>query len=171
MKTLEIIKPYDDNTLEFNQETGRYQLTLKYVKTLRDALPYKTDRIAQQRIKQNSLRVYNYIVLHSNAVNRQAVILLLNRTEEGRKYLIEVLTSQMEADLEYAYNDLMVRPLINATNGQSGDRDQYRQNAISLETEMLIEDSVGYFGINLTYMGMFPPYLLNLAREYGDNYE
>jgi len=166
---LEIITPRDDDKLEWNNELKRYQLTLQYVKTLFDgALPFRNDGIAKRRIKENSTRVYSFLHTHCYSANRLAVNLLLNRTEAGRNFLIEVLTTQILADAEYGYNDLMVRPLLNTNANTILDRDEVRRNALSLETEMLIDDSVSYFGINLTYMGMFPPYLLNLAREYED---
>lgn len=168
MENLIIKEHYNDKVLEWNEITGRYQLTLPYVKTLFDAMPYKNDSIAKKQIKQTSLRVYSYIVAHSNTVNRPVVDFLLNKTENGRKFLIEVLTSQMEADMSYAYNDLVVRPLINAANGQEGNRDVYKLNAVSVETEMIIRDSNHYFGVNLTYMGEFPWYLFDLARKNGD---
>lgn len=169
MTQLKIIShPEGNDFLEWNTETDRYQLKLSYVKTLRDVMPYKSDRVAQQRIKQTSLRVYNYIFAHSNTANRQVVNFLLKRTENGRKFLKEVLTAQIEADMEYGYNDLMVRPVINAANGQEGDRDTFRLNAISLECEELINDSVGYFGFNICYLPVYPWSLFNLVRQYGD---
>lgn len=167
MKTLEIInRTYNDDVLEWNENTDRYQLTLAYVKTLRDVIPYRTDRITKDRIKKTSLRVYNYIAAHSHTANRQVVNFLLNKTENGRKFLIEVLTAQMEADMDYAYNDLLVRPVINATDGKEGNRDVFMLNAISIETEMIINDSVNYFGVNICYLGAYPWYLFNLVRQY-----
>lgn len=168
MKDLIIKEHYDDEVLEWNSTTGRYQLTLAYVKSLRDVMPYRNDSVAKSRIKQNSIRIYQYIVSHSSSVNRPVIDFLLNKTENGRKFLIECLTSQMEADMDYGYNDLIVRPVINAQTGQEGNRDNYRLNSISLETESLIEDSVNYFGFNLLYMGDFPYDLFDLARKYED---
>jgi len=169
MEKLVFIKPYNDNKLEFNEEIGRYQLTLSYVKNLFEgALPYRNDAIARKRIKQTSLRIYNYIVNHSNTANREVIDVLLNKTEQGRKFLIEVLSSQLEADAEYGYNDLLVRPVINATNGQEGNRDIYIQNAISIETEMLINDSINYFGINICCMIPYGSWVYQLVRNSGE---
>ena len=169
MKELIILeKPQDNEFLEWNKDTDRYQLKLSYVKELRDILPYKSDRVAQTRIKQTSLRVYNYIYNHSNSANRQVLTFLLNKTENGRKFLKEVLTSQIEADMDYGYNDLMVRPAINATTNSVLNRDEVRLNAISLETEEIINDSVGYFGFNLCVLIPFPWSLFDLARKYED---
>ena len=169
MKDLIILeKPQDNEFLEWNNDTMRYQLKLSYVKSLRDVLPYKSDKVAQQRIKQTSLRVYNYIVNHSNSANRQVLDFLLNKTENGKEFLKEVLTSQIEADMEYGYNDLMVRPALNASTNSMLDRDAIRLNAISLETEEIINDSVGYFGFNLCVLVPFNWYLFDLARKYED---
>ena len=167
MKTLEIInRTYNDDVLEWNENTDRYQLTFAYVKTLREKNPYRNDRELKDQIKKTSLRVYNFIASHSNTANRQVVSFLLNKTENGRKFLKEVLTCQMEAEMEYAYNDLVVRPVINAVDGKEGDRDTFRLNAISIETEMLIEDSPNYFGFNICYMGAYPWSLFNMVRQY-----
>ena len=168
MQPLVIIDPRNDDKLEFNKSVGRYQLTFEYVKTLFDAVPYGNDSITKRRIRETSTRVYSYLHSHCYSANRLAVNLLLNRTEAGRNFLIEVLTSQLLADAEYGYNDLLRRPTINSATNSILDRDDVRRNGISIETELLIEDSISYFGINLTYMGMFPPALLNLARKYED---
>lgn len=169
MKTLDILEqPQDNEFLEWNEDTGRYQLKLSYVKSLRDVLPYKSDRVTQQRIKQTSLRVYNYIVNHSNSANRPVIDFLLNKTDNGRKFLKEALTSQMEADMSYGYNDLMVRPALNPATNSLLDRDSIRLNSISLECEEIINDSVGYFGFNLCVLFPFDWYLFDLARKYED---
>ena len=161
-------EPKSDDVLEWNETTGRYQLTLAYIKTLCDALPYKNDSIAKRKIKQNSLRVYQYIANHTNSVNRLVINFLLNTTEQGRKFLIECLTAQMEADMDYGYNDLFVRPVINAQTGQEGNRIVYDENAISLETESIINDSANYFGFNLCVLFPLPWHLFDLARKYED---
>lgn len=167
MKKLDIYtEPKNDDKLEWNSETNRYQLTMAYVKTLRDAITFKNDSVLQRAIKQTSVRVYQWIVAHSCTVNRAVIDFLLNKTEQGRQFLIQCLTAQMEADLDWGYNDLTVRPVINAQTGQEGDRDNYRKNAISLECESIIDDSVQYFGINLLYMSPFPWSLFALARKY-----
>ena len=169
MKQLIIKKEsIDENVLRWNSNTNRWQLTLSYVKALRDPFPYKNDAIIEQRIKQNSIRVYQYIVAHSHTVNRQVIDFLLNKTENGQRFLIDALTAQMEADMEYGYNDLMVRPVINAQTGQEGDRNNFRRNAISLECESIIDDSAAYFGFNICYMSPFPWRLFALARNYED---
>ena len=169
MKQLIIKKDsIDENVLQWNSNTNRWQLTLQYVRTLRDPIPYKNDAITEQRIKQNSIRVYQYIVAHSHTVNRQVIDFLLNKTENGQRFLIQALTAQMEADMDYGYNDLFVRPVINAQTGQEGDRDNFRKNAISLECESVIDDSASFFGFNILYMSAFPWQLFALARKYED---
>jgi len=169
MKDLIILEqPQDNEFLEWNEEAGKYQLKLAYVKTLRDVMPYRSDRMAQQRIKQTSLRVYNYIVNHSASANRPVIDFLLNKTDNGRKFLKEALTAQIEADMEYGYNDLMVRPALNSAANSILNRDEIRLNAISLETEEIINDSVGYFGFNLCILFPFDWSLFDLARKYED---
>ncbi|WP_407392347.1 hypothetical protein, partial [Methanobrevibacter sp.] len=77
MKELIIKSHYNDETLEWNSNTDRYQLTFKYFKTLFNPSPFKNDAIVKQRIKQTSLRVYSYIIAHSNTANRPVINFLL----------------------------------------------------------------------------------------------
>ena len=167
MKNLSIyLEPKNDEKLEWNANTGRYQLTMAYVKTLTDEIQIKNDSVLQRSIKQTSTRVYQWIIAHSNTANRQVIDFLLNHTEEGRKFLVEVLTAQMESELDWATNDLLVRPVVNVSNGYEGNRDLFMRNGISIECEQLIDDSVHYFGINLTYMQPLPWFYFNLVRQY-----
>ena len=169
MKPLEIIEPRNDEYLEFNKITGKYQLTLSYVKNLFEgSVPFRNDGVTKKRIRDTSSLIYSYLHTHCYSANRLAVNLLLNRTEAGRNFLLDVLTSQFLSDAQYGSNDIVRRPTLNSQSNTILNRDEVRVNTISIETEMLIEDSISYFGINLTYMGMFPPALLNLARNYGD---
>lgn len=158
----------DENILEWNAINQRWQLTMQYAKTLCDAMTYKNDSVLKQRIKKTSTRVYNYIVSHSNTVNRSVIDFLLNKTEQGQRFLIEVLTAQLEADMEYGYNEIAIIPTINTATGQVGDRDQYRLNTISIECEQIIDDSAKYFGFNICIMYPFSWSLFELARQYED---
>lgn len=159
----------DEKKIQWNPDIQRWELTLEYVKTLVDACPYKTDSVAKRRIAKTSVRIYNWIIRNSASVNRQVIDFLLNKTENGQRFLIEVLAAQMEADMEYGYNDLVVRPVINAQNNNNGNRDEIILNAISMEAELLIADcSLKYFGFNICYMDALPWYLFDLARKYED---
>lgn len=113
-----------------------------------------------------SIDVYSYIINHSNTANRQVITFLLNKTEEGREFLKTVLSCQMESEIEHAYSEITRMPIINMQTGQIGDREQYRMNKVSIATEDLIDDSVSYFGINLTCMVPFNPYLFEIVRKY-----
>lgn len=169
MKNLEILKePYTDEKLEYNENTGRYQLTVSYMKSLREgeSVPYRNDEIAKRRLREISQTIYSYLITHSNTANRQVIYFLLNKTENGRRFLIDVLSTQLESDLEFATNDIGKIALVNSQTGQVGDRDVYRQNLISIATENIIDDSVGYFGVNLCCMMPFDYYWFDLVRRY-----
>lgn len=169
MKTLKYLQqPYTDERLEFNKDTFRYQLTLNYLKSLRDSdsLPYKSDSYAKRRLQDTSQRVYKYIITHSHTANRQVIDFLLNHTENGRLFLIEVLTAQIEADMQSAMNDIVRLPNVNVANGQVLDREAFRDNRISIETEDVIDDSVNYFGVNICCLMPYHPFYFNLVRQY-----
>ena len=157
MKTLNIItQPYDDETLVYNVETGRYELTLAEVKTLVDAMPFKNDNIVKRRIKENSRVCYNYLINHSNTANRQVINFMINKTEEGRKFIHELLVAQMESDLEFATNSIGRMPTVNVQSGQVMDRYAIRENQLCLNAENVVDDSVNYFGFNICYMSPYP---------------
>ena len=54
MENLTILKnPYDDEVLVFNNDTGRYELTVEEVKKLFDVMTIKNDNVLKRRIKDN----------------------------------------------------------------------------------------------------------------------
>ena len=151
MKTLNIItQPYDDEMLVYNAETGRYELTLAEVKTLVDAMPFKNDNIVKRRIKENSRVCYNYLINHSNTANRQVINFMINKTEEGRKFIHDLLVAQMESD------SIGRMPTVNVQSGQVMDRYTIRENQLCLNAENVIDDSNNYFGFNICYMLPYP---------------
>ena len=107
MKNLTIIeKPYNDNNLVFDENTGRYELTLEYLKNENGGNVYADDETAKRRIKLNSRVVYKYIETHVANANRSVVSFLLHKTQEGRKFLFNILSEQQFADIATGYNDL-----------------------------------------------------------------
>ena len=164
MKELNVIsKPYDDDNLVFNETTGRYELTLQYLKNNFDS-SYKNDGVAQRRIKLNSQVVYYYINLHTASFNKQVVNFLLNKTKEGRDFLLELLSAQIYADIQTGYNDLMFNPAVSFT-GQDKDRNEIRKNALCVAAEDVFNSSVDYFGFPIGYQGIFPAIFYVWARE------
>lgn len=163
MKTLTTISHYDDDNLKFNEITGRYELTIQYCKDNFEAT-FKNDNVLQRRIKLNSQVVYNYIAIHVATVNKPVVDFLLNKTKQGRDFLLELLSAQMYADIQTGYNDLMFQPAVNF-NGQDKDRAQIRANSLCVAAEEIFEHSDNYFGIRISYQGQFPyPYFLKLRE-------
>lgn len=157
MRSLKIISHHDDDNLFYNEKTGRYELTIQYCKDNFDST-FKDDAVLKRRIKLNSQVVYNYIALHVATVNKPVVAFLLNKTQEGRDFLLELLSAQMYADIQTGYNDLLFQPAVNFT-GQDKDRNAIRQNALCLGAEQVFEESDNYFGVRISYQGQFPwPY-------------
>lgn len=165
----EIVKKISENdhSLEFNKETGRYQLTLEFVKTLFDEMPVKSDSVVKRRIKDTSRLVYNYILGRCYTGNRALVNYLLNETENGKKFLKEVMAIQIESDLLSGLNSLGKLPTINMSTGQIFDRNQVRINQLCVQCEDEINESQNYFaGINLLYQA---PYNAIIYRFCGYN--
>jgi len=166
MKTLNTITPYSDNDLTFDESLGMYLLTIQKVKSVYDN-NFQDDQTLLRRIKKNSRKVYNFIYYRGFSANKKAITFLLNRTKEGREFILNVLLEQMEADLESGYNDLSSSPAINVSNGQTIDREHLAQNQVSVDTEQLIENSTYYFGVPITLRAPFPwrYYLVSEVQE------
>ena len=91
---------------------------------------------------------------------------MLNKTEQGRQVLKDVLLEQLEADNETAFNDLSSQPAINVGTGQEISRESLQANQISVDTEQIIDRNADYFGFNICVMTRFPPALqLYLTRR------
>lgn len=149
-KIVKLENPIDDHALEFNTDTGRYQLTLAYAKTLFDVFPIKSDQVAKRRIKETSRLVYNYILGRCYTGNRTLVNYLLNNTENGRRFLKEVLSLQVEADFTTGINSLGKMPAINMSTGHVIDRNMIKENQLCVAAADEIAESQNYFcGINL----------------------
>lgn len=164
MKAFKFINHYDNDDLKWNENTGRYELTKEYCKNNFDNT-YKNDGVLERRIKLNSQVVYNYIAMRVATVNKPVVNFLLNKTQEGRDFLLELLSAQQYADIQTGYNDLLFQPAINF-NGQDKDRNQIKQNSLCVAAEQILEESVNYFGVRITYQGQFPWPFFTLIRNY-----
>lgn len=160
----EFKKPYNDENLTWNEKTGHYELTLEYVKDNFE-ITFKDDGVLKKRISKNSRKIYNFIYARGNSANKEIVDFVLNNSLNGRRFLLNVLHEQMEADLETAYNDLSSIPAINTATGQVIDRNQLVLNQISVDAEQIIQDSKGYFGFPIIYQGQLPYYYFIFFRN------
>lgn len=167
MRSITIINHYDDDNLKWNPKTARYELTPQYCKDTFEST-YKDDQTLKRRIKLNSQVVYNYINIHVATVNKPVVFFLLNRTQEGRDFLLELLSAQQYADIQTGYNDLMFQPAISFT-GQDKDRLAIKQNALCVAAEQILDESDSYFGVRITYQGQFPWQYFIFVRHYNND--
>ena len=158
MKNFTIIQPYTDEFLKWNEATQKYELTLEFVKLAMD-VNFANDSITERRIKQNTKTVYNFIKYRCYSGNSAYIDVLLNKTEEGRRFIKDVLLCQFEADNETAYNDLVKQPAIDVASGKEIDRDKLWANQVSVETEQLVYSNESYFGFNIMVRYTFPPLL------------
>ena len=165
MKQLKVLdKPYDDEKMKWNEEEGQYVLTFEYAKENYEP-NFKDDNTLKRRLKKNSRVVYDFISSRINSYNKPLVIAILSRTEEGRKFIFKLLRTQFESDVDSGYNDLGISPAVNLANGQVIPREEILRNTVSVDTEKVWDNNQEYFGINIAYQGMFPPYYFYLFRN------
>ncbi len=156
MKQLHKIKPYSDNELVWNENTKQYELTLEYFKSNYDD-NFADDEETKKRLKKNSRLIYRFIKYRTCSYNRRIVDKVINYTQEGRNFIKEMLSTQMESDVETAYNDLSKIPAINVANGQVIDRNLLHANEVSVPTEEIWDSSDDWFGFRLGYQAPYPP--------------
>lgn len=152
---LTVISPYDDNKLVYNKQTARYELTKEYIKDEFENT-FKDDNTLQQRIKKNTRKVYNYLLYRTCTPNKEVVDFVLNQTKEGRAFLLDLLSEQMEADLESGYNSMSSIPAINYASGRITPREEQQRNQLTVDAEQIVERNANYFGFNLFYQSSFP---------------
>lgn len=167
MNKITPVAPYDDTKMIWDEDTQQYQLKLSYCKSEFDVAFLNDDNqdtLLQKRIKKNSRVVYRFITSRVNSYNRNLALKLLNRTEEGRQLIFNMLNAQMESDIDSGYNDLTGSTAVNLSNGQIIPREELDRNAVSVATEEEWDNNQVYFGINLGYQGMFPQYIHIMLR-------
>ena len=164
MKITVIQKPISDEVMKFNEMSGRYELTIEYVKD-NFAITFQNDKVLKERIKKTTRKIYNVIYARSNTANKGVIDFMLHRTLQGRVFIHDLLFEQIEADLQSGYNDLSSMPAINYANGQIIPREEQIRNQISVDTEQILDRSEEYFGINIMYASVFPFYVYNFVEK------
>ena len=163
MRRLKVIQPYADDSLSYDEFQNRYYLTREYCKEHFE-FTLKNDQVLDREIERNTDNVYDFIFSRVNTQNMSVVEYLLSNTEQGRAFILKLLSYQMEANLESGFNSTGKVPLVNPSNGQILPREEVARNQVSVEVERLLYNSNQYLGVNIFYQGRFPPYFLNLYR-------
>ena len=164
MKITVIAKPYDDEVMDFNETSGRYELTMQYVKD-NFTINYLDDKVLEERIKKTTRKIYNVIYARSNTANKGVIDFMLHRTQQGRVFLHDLFYEQLETDLQTGYNDLSSMPAINYAKGNIIPREEQIRNQISVDTEQILDRSEEYFGINIMYASVFPFYVYAFVEK------
>lgn len=164
MRKLTAITPYDDDKLIWNETTNQYELAFQFCKDEFDD-NFRDDEILKKRIKKNTRIIYRFITNRMNSYNRLLGLRIINRTEEGRNFIFEMLRTQFESDVDSGYNDLTNAPAVNLANGQVLPREEILRNEVSVATEQVWDSNQAYFGINLGYQAQFPPYYQLMLRN------
>lgn len=149
------IEPYTDNALEWDKDNNQYVLTKAYIKANYE-VNYRDDRVLDARRKKNSRVVYRVIVARLYQSNVPLAIWLLNHTDEGRQFMLDILKEQMEADLASGYNDLGSQNPINLASGQTIDRFEIEKNLLCVNADMMIQGVTNYFPFNLFVQYEYP---------------
>lgn len=156
MKQLQKITPYSDENLTWDDSTKKYYLTLEYCKANFDD-NFADDEVLMKRIKMNTNLIYRFIKYRACSFNRRIIEKVVNYTQEGRDFLLEMLSAQMSADIETGYNDLSKTPAINVANGQVLDRNELYRNQLCVDAEQIFDSSDAWFGFRIGYQAPFPP--------------
>lgn len=164
MKITVIKEPYDDNVMTFNPISGRYELTMEYVKD-NFTINFRDDKILKERIKKTSRKIYNVIYARSYSANKGVVDFMLHKTLQGRVFLHDLFYEQIEADLQTGVNDLSSMPAINYANGQVIPREEQIRNQLTVDTEQILDRNAEYFGINILYASNYPFYVYNFVEK------
>ena len=155
MKALTRITPYSDASLEWDEGQKRYVLTIQRFKA-EFGSNFADDQTLLRRLRKNSRKVYNFIRYRGHTSNWAAAESAINKTEEGRNFILACLLEEMEADNESGFNDLSSAPAVNITNGQVIDRSQLAANQISVDCEQVISSSASYLGFSCPCAQPYP---------------
>lgn len=147
------IEPFTDDKLEW--DGSQYVLTRAYIKQNFD-IAYRDDGILDRRRRKNSIVVYGVIQSRIALQNAKFAKIALNYTEEGRKFILDILTEQMEADLQGGYNDLGSTSAINVANGQVIPRQEIERNLLCVTAELMLDRITNYFPFNIFMQFEYP---------------
>ena len=152
---LQKIEPYSDADMGYDPDAEMYVLTFEWAKA---NLPntFKDDDVLKKRLVKNSQKVYRALRYRGFSANWRYALPIANKTEEGRNYIFDLLRAQMEADAESGFNDLTLTPAINVSNGQIIDRELLFANDLSVDAEIIMDSSQGYFGFPLPCRTAYP---------------
>lgn len=138
-------KPYNDEDMTYDLKRHRYILTINYAKSLIQNA-YKDDYALENRLKEISSTVYNYIYNRGNSYNKKYTRLFLNATENGRELIKEALEMQLNADADNGYNDIGKQNPIDFNTGNTIAREKIIENIVTPECANLIDNSASDLG-------------------------
>lgn len=164
-KQLYFVSPYSDGDLEYDESSERYCLTFEFAKAQAWGNNFRSDDELRRRLKANSRLIYSYIRNRGYSANWPLTKKALNQTEQGRAFLLDALSAQMEADAESGFNDLAKASPIDLAQGRVIDRNEIRRNQISVYAEDVIDSSASYLGFNVLYRSAYPTALAAYIKE------
>lgn len=147
------LEPFTDNALEWDGQ--KYVLTRQYCKETFE-ITFTNDGVLDRRRRKNARVCYNIIKNRLATSNMELGLWLINNTAEGRKFIKDLMTEQMEADLLNGYNDLGSTSAINVANGQVIDRAEIERNMLGVNAEIILDNTANYFPFNIFVRYPYP---------------
>lgn len=136
-----MIKPYSDDYLTYNENTGRYVLTTKnLLENYGINLDSSANSVGAQGIlNMVSISIYNYIHKHNNNTAMQDY--MIASTETGRKIINDAMCMQFMYIRQAGYLS------------RSTDKDK-RAMAIDEDAKEILSQVIPEFGCSVLYCGV-----------------
>lgn len=150
---MKYIEPYTDKDMEW--DGNRYVLTIAYIKDNFE-VTYKDDGTLDKRRALNSKIVYKELKKRLNPNNVDYAMHVFNETAEGRRFILDVLSEQMQADLKNGYNDMGYMSPIDFAKGQAMDKNDIEKNLLCPSAEDIVDVSTDYFPFNVFTAYAYP---------------
>lgn len=150
---MKCIEPYTDKDMEW--DGTRYVLTIAYIKDNFE-ITYKDDGTLDKRRKLNSKVVYRELKKRLNSNNVEYATKIFNETAEGRRFILDVLSEQMQADLKNGYNDMGHMSAMDFAKGQAMDKKDIEKNLLCASAEDVIDVNTDYFPFNVFTSFAYP---------------
>ena len=169
---MQLITPYDDNTMIYDRRRHQYRLTLEYVEAetgvnlaeqLNTANSDDPQREAIFRLNQVSQEVYSYVYAkNSNHMMQEFYMAKLESTREViRQALVDQLTYELTSGALAMFSG------VNIKTGQQMDRQKLKDAVIGFNTQMTLDREIPELGVALTYQGKFyTPINIEFRKDY-----
>ena len=169
---MELITPYNDETMTYDNESHQYVLTLKYVKDklgidlpehLNTAASDDPQRVAQYRLEQVSNEIYSYIYAHNS--NNQVQEFFACKLESARVIIRKAMLEQLSYEL--VSGAISMFSGVNIKTGQIMDKKKLQDAIVGFNAQKELDKIIPELGWALTYQGqIMTPIGANIRGDY-----